>query len=165
MGYQLKLTVIGVFMGKRVTDIVLAEIVKNSSSYFDVLRNLGLKLAGGSHTHYKKRIETLKLDTSHFKGKGHGKGKLFTSVKREPSSILILRESGIRQRTAYLIEALLSVGVPHECNKCGQDTSWLGNPLTLDVDHINRNWLDDRAENLRFLCPNCHSQFSRKLIK
>ena len=38
------------------------------------------------------------------------------------------------------------------------------NTLTLDVDHINENWLDDRLENLRFLCPNCHSQFSRKLL-
>lgn len=37
----------------------------------------------------------------------------------------------------------------------------MGRSLTLDVDHKNNNWLDDRLENLQFLCPNCHSQKSR----
>ncbi|AGL14805.1 helix-turn-helix domain-containing protein [Actinoplanes sp. N902-109] len=36
--------------------------------------------------------------------------------------------------------------------------SWNGKPITLQIDHINGRFLDCRAENLRFLCPNCHSQ-------
>jgi len=59
---------------------------------------------------------------------------------------------------------MLESNVKHECSKCGQKPEWLGSPLTLDVDHVNKNWLDDRLENLRFLCPNCHSQFSRNLL-
>ena len=52
----------------------------------------------------------------------------------------------------------------YECNRCGQGPEWLGNAITLDVDHINENWMDDRLENLQFLCPNCHSQYSRNII-
>lgn len=32
-----------------------------------------------------------------------------------------------------------------------------GKALTLEIDHINGDWSDDRAENLRLLCPNCHA--------
>lgn len=45
----------------------------------------------------------------------------------------------------------------YRCNKCGID-EWQGETLVLDLDHINGNNRDHRLENLRYLCPNCHSQ-------
>lgn len=42
------------------------------------------------------------------------------------------------------------------CNRCGID-SWLGKPITLEIDHINGINSDNRRENLEGLCPNCHS--------
>lgn len=45
----------------------------------------------------------------------------------------------------------------YRCSICGLD-EWQGKFLGLDLDHINGNNRDNRLENLRFLCPNCHSQ-------
>lgn len=129
----------------------------------EVLRNLGLKQAGGSHSHYSKRIKSAGIDTSHFKGKSTIKGRTAPN-RKSADEILILRESGNRAKAHMLTRSMIEKGVEHKCSKCGQGPEWFGQKLTLDVDHINENWLDDRLENLRFLCPNCHSQFSRGLI-
>lgn len=148
---------------KITTDEELIEIVRKSKSIYDVLRFIGCKVAGGSHSHYSNRIKKLGVDTSHFTGKGWAKGKP-SNKKLNSSSILILRQDGRRQKSHLLVRAMIEEGIEHKCNKCGIPPMWMGNTLTLDVDHINENWLDDRLENLRFLCPNCHSQFSRKLL-
>lgn len=64
------------------------------------------------------------------------------------------RSSGTRNfvRRLNLIEYL--------CSKCGVGDSWQGEDLVLELDHINGNPADNRLENLRWLCPNCHSQTS-----
>ena len=142
----------------------LSEAVANSVSMRGVLRYLGIKLTGGSQSHWKARIKTLGIDTSHFTGQAHARGHM-SSRKLSADEILILREDGGRADSKKLVRALLESGIEHKCDSCGQLPAWLGFPLTLDVDHINENWLDDRLENLRFLCPNCHSQFSRNLRK
>lgn len=147
----------------KVTDAQLEEIVARCYSVYEVLRELGLKEAGGSHSHYSKRMQRLGICTEHFTGQAHAKGTA-SKQRKEASAILILRETGSRSKSHHLVRALIESEVKHECSKCGQGPEWMGNPLTLDVDHINENWLDDRLENLRFLCPNCHSQFSRRLL-
>lgn len=44
------------------------------------------------------------------------------------------------------------------CAECGLDPEWNGKKLVLALDHINGTNNDNRLSNLRFLCPNCHSQ-------
>ncbi len=75
----------------------------------------------------------------------------------DDDAVLVVRAAG-REDGKRLRKALLNRGVPHECALCGQPPVWKGFELTLHVDHIDGNALDCRPENLRFLCPNCHSQ-------
>jgi predicted RNA-binding Zn-ribbon protein involved in translation (DUF1610 family) len=148
----------------RHTREVLEDAVKKSESFAGVLRYLNLRQAGGTHSYLKRKVKDFDIDTNHFTGQAHGRGKL-SPTRKTHRDILVLRSEGFRQRASFLVRSMLEAGVKHECSKCGQEPEWLGNPLTLDVDHINENFLDDRLKNLRFLCPNCHSQFSRNLLK
>lgn len=48
--------------------------------------------------------------------------------------------------------------IPYVCQHCYNTGSWNGKKLVLQLDHINGVNNDNRLQNLRFLCPNCHSQ-------
>ena len=61
--------------------------------------------------------------------------------------------------TNRLKNKLISEGLlKPECAWCGITDTWNGKPITLQLDHINGINNDHRIENLRILCPNCHSQ-------
>jgi predicted RNA-binding Zn-ribbon protein involved in translation (DUF1610 family) len=145
---------------KKTTDEQLRVAVANSTSVAEALRSLGLRAVSGSYSHYSGRIKKLGLDTSHHKGRGNF-GHSVSTNKTPASEILVKRSNGRREHGVRLRRALIEIGRSYACEECGLTEEWRGNPLTLDVDHINQDWMDDRAENLRFLCPNCHSQFTR----
>lgn len=68
-----------------------------------------------------------------------------------------------------LKKRLLHLGLlEYKCCECGNTGEWNGNKLSLELDHINGDNKDNRLENLRIMCPNCHSQtptFRNKNIK
>ena len=144
-------------MYSKITDEDLHTAIDNSVSVMGVLRFLGRKEAGGSHSWITKRIRRDGFDTSHFTGQAHNKGKI--GPRKTAEEILILHPvGGKRPNAIYLRRSLLEIGRAHTCEGCGNTGEWNGNFLVLEIDHINGQYWDDRAENLRFLCPNCHSQ-------
>ncbi|MFF1353587.1 HNH endonuclease [Streptomyces sp. NPDC058297] len=97
------------------------------------------------------------IDTSHFLGQGHQRGKPGPTPFKRAEDVLVRHEGKRRARTLLLRRALREIGVPEECTECGVGAEWLGKPMTLEIDHISGDWSDDRRENLRLLCPNCHA--------
>jgi predicted RNA-binding Zn-ribbon protein involved in translation (DUF1610 family) len=136
----------------------LAAAVAASTSVAGVLRYLGVRPTGGSHAHLSRRIKNLGIDTSHFTGHAHNKGQ--SSPRRLTwQEILVMRPTGAARAKPHLLRrALIESGVPYRCAECGLAATWHGRPLTLHVDHIDGRVDDCRPRNVRFLCPNCHSQ-------
>lgn len=140
------------------TPAILAEAVAASASMADVMRYLGVRLTGGTHAHLRRRINQFGIDTTHFTGRVHSRG-IPSPRRRSPEEILILRPTDWRrQAPTVLRRALEGIGRSYICEWCGIGDSWQGRPITLHVDHIDGEFSDCRSGNLRFLCPNCHSQ-------
>ncbi|MET8328664.1 HNH endonuclease signature motif containing protein [Streptomyces sp. NPDC005181] len=142
--------------GTRWTREVLEPVVNASTSVHEVLRRLGLEAVGGHHTNISRRIKAYGIDTSHFTQPSRaGKEKL----RRKPQELLVMNLAPDARRvpSARLKIAMASLGVAERCALCGTEPMWQGRPLPLEVDHINGSWRDNRIENLRLLCPNCHS--------
>lgn len=141
------------------TKEVLSEAVENSLSVAGVLRYLGLKQAGGTQAHISRRIKEFGIDTSHFTGARWNKGKTFKKLQKSSEDILVMLPVGSkRTKRKLLLRAMLESDTIYKCVGCGNDGEWMGNSLTLEIDHIDGDWLNNKIENLRFLCPNCHSQ-------
>ena len=149
----------------RYSDDEIRAAVAQSISIAGVMRLLGIRPTGGSHFHISKRIRRLELDTAHFLGQGSRRG---TVQARKPADEILVRRSpdSPRAKPHMLRRALIESGRLLTCVGCGVGDHWTGRPLTLHVDHVDGDFSNCLAENLRFLCPNCHSQtstFCRKL--
>ncbi len=132
-------------------DIVQAA-VSESFSMRSTLKKLGLTDHGGNRNTVRKLLVEYKIDTSHFSLVESNKIKSSQYTSNE-----IFCEQSEYARSSLAGAVRRYKVLDYKCVKCNNIGEWFSHKLNLTVDHINGNHKDNRIENLRYLCPNCHS--------
>ncbi|WTG28032.1 HNH endonuclease [Streptomyces decoyicus] len=135
----------------------LRQAVAESTSLAGALRRLGRPDNAGTRSQFRQWLAESGISTAHFLGQAHRRGRPGPTPAKSPEQILVKHRGARRTRSVQLRRALRQIGIPERCAECDTAPVWHGKPMTLEVDHINGDWSDDRAENLRLLCPNCHA--------
>src|ERR1700733_11969731 len=131
----------------------LEEKIKISKSYSELLNRCGYAINGTNIKRIKELLILKKIDTSHFRPISANRVK---SRKIEEYLKIWTNESP-RVGSHHLKKRLIKEKILQDiCNRCGI-FEWEGEKLSLHLDHINGIRNDNRLENLRLLCPNCHS--------
>jgi hypothetical protein len=134
----------------------LYQAAGEAKSIRQVLRLLRLTPAGGNYEQIKKYIKEYSLDVSHFKGKTWNRGLRGMGVPKRPLNQILIYGSDFQ---SYKLKLRLFAAKlkPEYCEQCGWAQRTTDGRLPLELDHINGDRMDNRLENLRILCPNCHS--------
>ena len=127
----------------------LPEIISQCYCYADVLRMLGLSTHGSNNKTVKKYVKQFNLDISHFLPTNVGKNIIRLADEEVFCVNTQIDKSTVRKRFLKVID--------YKCSECGI-FEWNGKPLILEMDHIDGNRNNHTLNNLRLLCPNCHSQ-------
>lgn len=139
----------------------LQELINNSTTIVEVLTKLKVDAYNGNHKILVKRINNESIDINNLVNnrKSHLSLKMFNSnfkvdnIEKDIFAIdSIVSKATIKK---YILKNNL---INYSCQKCKNTGEWLNSKLSLQLDHINGVNTDNRLENLRFLCPNCHSQ-------
>lgn len=138
------------------TEKQLIDAVKVSYSIRSVLKLLGLAGAGGNYEQIKRYIKEYNLNSSHFTGQIWNKG--MRGIGKPIYSLEQILTKNSTYQSCMLKNRLFkaSLKLPR-CELCNWAKKTSDGRLPLELDHINGDRHDNRLENLRILCPNCHS--------
>jgi hypothetical protein len=117
----------------------LLKVYSKSETLSDVLRHYGLRAAGGNHKTLEKVLSTFNIDyeTKKLDAK-RKKQQTMVWKTRIPSEELFV-ENSKHSRSSVRRRILKDNLIPYICAICGMEPMWLGQPLTLILDHINCN--------------------------
>jgi hypothetical protein len=134
----------------------LVKAVKESKSVRMVLQALSLVPAGGNYQQVQRAIKRLELDTSHFTGQGWRQGRVFEFVPKKELVDILVENSDFQ--SYKLRNRLFKAGLKSPiCELCGWAEQAEDGRIPVELDHVNGDHHDNRLDNLRILCPNCHS--------
>ena len=138
---------------KTISKSRLQSIFDSSDSYKSILHTLGIAPSMYENNKLRTKICEFQIDLRKYKS---NKNKNVIEFLKQKQNVLV-SESQYNRRFVkkYLIECGLKDYVCSECSNTGTHNN---KQLVLQLDHINGINDDNRVENLRFLCPNCHSQ-------
>lgn len=131
----------------------LRDVIKNSFTYIECLKKLGINNYGSSYNTIKKYIKKYDIDVSHFIDPEDQIKSL--KIEKDLKEYLVEHSTYSRKN---LKKRLYKEGLKErKCELCGQDENWKGKHMSLILDHINGVNDDCRYENLRIVCPNCNA--------
>ena len=152
----------------------IKQMIDNGMTQSDILRNVGLTARGGNYKTLQKFILDSLGNAYILKIKDNKNEYLRKTLKKSNTrrtwrqcldEIFVENSTGTKRPGSYRDYLIKYGDMIDECAICGLVPEWNGKKLVLQIDHINGVHTDNRLENLRFLCPNCHSQtetFGRK---
>ena len=141
---------------RKYTESQFIEAWYASDSMAEVARKLQLTIYGSTYETIKKTAKELNLKQTHMTGQAHRRGKLYPHTPKKPLSQVLVVDK--KEHGSRLLKRLIcEVGWEWRCSSC-LGVEWMGKQIPLELDHINGKNYDNRIENLRALCPNCHAQ-------
>lgn len=131
----------------------------SSQSIAEVAGKLDCNKSGGGYFTLKQTAVELGLGNGHMTGQGWNKGQNYRPIMPpQPLEKILIENSKFKTSSHLRIRLLKEKILVEECTECGLGNTWNGKPIVLQLDHRNGIKTDNRLENLRLLCPNCHSQ-------
>lgn len=135
------------------------QIVKSGASRADILRTLGYKnnLNSVLYRALKRRITKDGISEEHIPKTNLGREFPQQRVTKQAFLERLSEEKILHNsEKKHLIRFNL---IEHNCcSICGLERVWNGLELKLQIDHVDGNPKNNKLSNLRFVCPNCHSQ-------
>ena len=133
------------------------NIVSNSSCVSDVCKQLGITSTASNYKTFYKYAKKYEIKYSHFNSKNTDGLKKYITNKKIKDIDVFVEDSTYAQ--APLRKRIKKFNIlPYKCFECGIGDVWNHKKISLQLDHINGKNTDHRLYNLRWLCPNCHSQ-------